>query len=460
MTDPIPDTSDQANDSTQPGSAKIMLLGLLLLFATLPMAYLNLSRPGEKSALVGAIFAAILISSLAVLRGRRHGSLSRRRLRCSGLTTLLGCTGFAVALFLYSPWLGHLSGCVLLTGWALLLFPGNRWTEICAWGLLAAASCGVPFLWWGDVERWLIAASGWTSSLMLDAYAVPHLAVGNRFELVSRILSLTDLYGAFVSLWNLWIIVGGLAILSHRSLWTFAKTATLCPVWLLLAYMLCLLGVTAGLETGSRDLSSGMDLTLLQALTLFVAAFLSWLCMLVFHQLSAPVMVDEDKVGPILAPMNRLLRWPQAEDSLEPTEYLQPGPAMQAPPQAILQTINIQWMAAAVACVLALVPAWLIADGRTRTSPPPLNTNLTEGVMQIEFPESAGEFKRIGQLRTLEIPGSTVAHQNISYKSSTRSAELHVSHPYQGWYDSVPNERNAGNTLIGQATAGLETNWP
>ncbi|MEQ1828243.1 MAG: exosortase/archaeosortase family protein, partial [Pirellula sp.] len=206
-------------------------------------------------------------ASLQDCKGTTRRNLAYLILAACCLLTLLTIT-------LWSPWIGYMTGILLVCSWGLLRLGETSWTTVLAMSTLLWITLPLPLAYDQKLISLLQSQSSFAAGVVLDCFGVVHLRGGNVIELASKRLFVDEACSGVDSLYALMTICLGMIVWFRLPFIVGFLSILLVPMWTSCSNILRLVSIALGLDWFRIDLSHGTPHTVL-GLIVFVAAFLA-----------------------------------------------------------------------------------------------------------------------------------------------------------------------------------------
>jgi exosortase len=261
-----------------PSLTKIDWIFLVAVVAMLPLLYIE-----AQLLWLNRHFQFFPIAHLATLlflffHGKTDGRMWPVRYRVGIAVFTLAIILALVSTLLFSPWLAQLAAIVLLTGWLLLRFLGNKASEIVTWILPLIVCLPLPSGIDGRLVRRIQILSSRSASDLLDVLGLPHLLTGNVITIKSKPLFIDETCSGADSLYALAAVATIIIAFNRLSLISSVLLLISVPLWAWAGNLTRLTVIAIMLDRFEVDLSYGWAHTLL-GLLIFAGAFLGLLSM-------------------------------------------------------------------------------------------------------------------------------------------------------------------------------------
>ncbi len=472
-----------------------LLVGVLPLIALSPLLVYQVADLWSRDFM--RFFPLVLLAIILwIAMGFRHATEARGRYRVWTAISLLVVAAFIYlyAVWIFSPWLAHLSLLFVFAAWALGRFGQKHWASIAGWTALFATTLPWPWGWDQGFSNWLQLAATWCSAKALDALAIPCLQNGSSIETRDLHLVADEVCGGLGSVYAFGAFAILLGLLQHSGFIVGLKTLVLVPLWTLMGHFLRIFGILALQEYVHRDFSNGWDYRILEGTTAALVLFLIWCSSRFFRRIFEPIPVADVEFGPVFSGLNTLFCWPQPDPfkSLEPEDEYERQRVLKRraerlaqqpkPPAFLWSRVPVtMWTVRIVPVVLllaAILPLRSLASqglgslnfGRPQLSmaqveglagPDSLPDTL-EGQSQAEGDgERKVQWKRIAFQTVQRNPRSRQGEFSLrwGYHSSEGEFTAAIDLPFLGWNDPI-DELELRGWRAGPVEIRWQDDWP
>ena len=266
-------------------------LGLIIgLLGLLPLLWMQASFLWERPHLqffpigwLGLLFLVFTRTKVATTDN------SYRRFAAGVLAIAALCLG-VLGAYRISPWLGQVSGILLITSWGLLRLATTRWTRWVSWTLLLWITVPLPLGYDAELIQRLQNISTESAASILDLVGTAHLRQGNLIELRTGKLFVDQACSGVDSLYSLAAIALLIVVLQQRPFFVGLLTLISVPAWAWLGNVLRLSLIAWLLDTHGINLSEGTPHTILGMVIFGVSSLCLYLTLGMLTQAFSPFL--------------------------------------------------------------------------------------------------------------------------------------------------------------------------
>lgn len=484
---------NSADKPEQPAWHWDLLVGVLPLVALSPLLVYQTANLSSRDHM--RFFPLVLLAiAIWIVMGFRDATEARGRIRVWTAISLsvVAALIYLYAVWIFSPWLAHLSLLFVFAAWALGRFGHKHWVSIAGWTALFATTLPWPWGWDQGFSNWLQSAATWCSAKALDALAIPCLQNGSSIETRDMLVVADEVCGGLGSVYAFGAFAILLGLLQHSGFIVGFKTLLLVPLWTLMGHFLRIFGILSLQEYAHRDFSNGWDYRILEGTTTAIVLLLIWCSSRFFRRIFEPIPVADAEFGPVFSGLNKLFCWPQPDpfDNLEPEDEYEKQRFLkrraelleQQPKQATFLWSSLPatlWTVRIVPAVLliaALLPVISLASqglsslnfGRPKFSlaqveglagPDALSDTL-EDQSQVEGEARVG-WKKVGFQIVQRNPRSRQGEFSLrwGYRSNEGEFTASIDLPFLGWNDPIDGLQLRG-WKAGPVDIRWQDDWP
>ncbi len=492
---------NSADKLEQPAWHWDLLVGVLPLLALSPMLIYEAASLWSRDHL--RFFPLVLLAIgiwIAIAFRDATEARNRNRVWIAISLSVVAAIIYLYGVWIFSPWMAHLSLLFVFTAWALGRFGQKHWASIVGWATLLATTLPWPWGWDQGFSNWLQSVGAWCSAKALDALAIPCLQNGSSIETRDLHLVADEVCGGLGSVYAFGAFAILLGLLQHSSFIVGFKTLLLVPLWTLMGHFLRIFGILALQEYVQRDFSNGWDYRILEGTTTAIVLLLIWCSSRFIRRIFEPIPVADAEFGPVFSGLNKLFCWPQPDpfDRLEPEDEYEKQRFLkrraerlaQQPKQATFLWSSLPatlWTVRIVPAVLllaSLMPVISLASqglSSLNFGRPKLSVAQVEGLAgpdslpdtlvsqsQAEAKDEAGaegqgqiEWKKLNFQIMQRNPRSRQGEFSVqwAYRSSEGEYTAAIDLPFLGWNDPI-EELQLRGWKAGPVDIRWQDDWP
>lgn len=372
---------------------------------------------------------------------------------------LLGLAVLAVAVLLFSPWIGAIGACLTVGGLILGLADSSaRRDLLLVWALLWLL-IPPPLNWDQDLIAAIQSFASRASSLALDVFGIGHLMEGNVFVLPGHRLLVEEACSGINSLIAFIAITGLFVILARRPLiWSMLLLAS-SVCWAGLANAARVTTVAVGQAVYGCDLSADAPHTALGfAAVVFCLSMIVCTDRLLAFFLGPIVLpVLDHELNPLSRAWNWLTGW---RDDLE-KEPKDPAATASAPAEAAarMERLVPRWIVFGFAA-LGLLQLGGIAADALREHAQAVNPDRLHApglFVSTDLPTTLGDWT-LAAFAEEEQQGDMGDFRQIwTYRSKYGEAAVAIAYPFRGWHDVRYCYSGRGWTILASDEHSLDS---